>query len=416
MILRARIVVPVSRPPIEDGAVVTSNGRIESVGRFNDLRKGVTGSMVDLGEAVLLPGLINAHCHLDYTKMAGRIARPKTFSSWISDMINLKAAWSLSDFRESWREGAAMLLRNGVTTVLDIESVPELIPELWETTRLRVVSLRELIALRNGPELEHSFQTALSEWERLPSADQRAGLSPHATYSTTKELLGLAAGAARKRGWPLSTHVAESAEEFEMFCSARGRFFDWFKTERDVSDCGRGSPVQHLEAAGYLADNLLAVHVNYLAKEDAALLARREVSVVHCPLSHAYFEHRPFSRAELQNAGVNLCLGTDSLASTTALPSRPLELNLFAEMKAFAAHFPEVSPADVLRLSTMNPARALRRQGELGELCPGARADLIAIPFEGKITSVCEGILDHTSPVSASMIAGKWALEPRFLR
>jgi aminodeoxyfutalosine deaminase len=416
MIVRARIVVPVSRPPVEDGAVVISNGRIEAVGRFSAVRPGADGPLVDLGDAALLPGLINAHCHLDYTGMAGVIPRPTSFAGWIGTIIDLKTSWTQARYAASWREGAAMLLRNGVTTVVDVESVPALIPELWSATPLRVISLRELISLQSGPEMERVVQTAVAEWERLGGADERAGLSPHATYSTTKPLLELAARAARERGWPLATHVAESGEEFEMFCAARGPFFERFKEERDVSDCGRGSPVRHLEEAGYLGKDLMAVHVNYLGAGDAALLARRQVSVVHCPSSHRYFEHQPFPRAELQRAGVNLCLGTDSLASTAPLEGRPLELNLFSEMKAFATCFPKVPPEEVLRLCTLNAARALRREEQIGELCPGSHADMIALPFSGNTACLHEEIVHGNSPVSASMIAGNWVIEPELIR
>ena len=138
MILRARIVVPVSRPPIEDGAVCLSGERIAWVGRRAEIPAShVYGEETDLGETILLPGLVNAHCHLDYTGMAGQIPPPKNFTDWIKSLVALKGSWTVEEFAVSWRRGAEMLLRTGTTTVADVEAVPELIPAVWQSTPLR---------------------------------------------------------------------------------------------------------------------------------------------------------------------------------------------------------------------------------------------------------------------------------------
>jgi aminodeoxyfutalosine deaminase len=220
-----------------------------------------------------------------------------------------------------------------------------------------------------------------------------------------------ASAQAKERGWPLCTHVAESEEEFLMFRERSGHLFHWLSKQRDMSDCGLRTPVQHLEACHYLQANLLAAHVNYLGAGDAELLGRRRVSVVHCPRSHAYFRHREFPLTELTRAGVNICLGTDSLASMFC-PPRHLspELSLFPEMQMFAKKFPGVRPQDILKMATINGAKALRRP-ELGRLAPGAMADLIAIPYTGDRRKAAEAVVQHTGKVSSSMIAGKWVLE-----
>src|SRR4026207_457955 len=110
MLLRARVVLPISQPPIENGAVLISGSRIAAAGRRAGLR-GEHPDIVDLGETILLPGLVNAHCHLDYTGMAGKISPPKSFPDWIKSMVALKTSWSLEEFAASWRRGAEMLLR-----------------------------------------------------------------------------------------------------------------------------------------------------------------------------------------------------------------------------------------------------------------------------------------------------------------
>lgn len=414
MILRARTIVPVSRPPIDNGAVCIAGDRIAWVGRYTELPESLTSSgdsEHDLGDVILLPGLVNAHCHLDYTAMAGMISPPKSFADWIKTMVATKASWTLDDFAASWDQGAAMLLKNGTTTVADIEAIPELIPHAWQRTPLRVLSFRELLNVRSRVPANELVERAVNDWLNIPNSDRRVGLSPHAPYTTTRELLEHAARAASRRGWRLTTHLAESEQEFEMYMYRQGPLFEWLKAQRDMSDSGHGSPVQYLERCGYLDENLLAVHVNYLWRHDAAVLGQHQVNVVHCPQSHDYFHHLRFPRAELEAAGVNLCLGTDSLATTRTQTGRPLELNMFDEMRHFSAKSPEVEPEKILRMATVQAAKAIGWSNAIGELSEGALADLITIPADGD-TDVFEQIIHHRNPVSTSMIAGQWVIPP----
>ncbi len=413
MLVRARIVLPVSRPPIEDGAVCISGNRIQAVGRWKDLSAEYRGETFDLGEMILLPGLINAHCHLDYTDMAGQISPPKSFVDWVQAIVTLKAGWDYSDFAQSWLNGAKMLLRTGTTTVGDIEAVPELLPEVWDATPLRVVSFLEMLDIKGRRPPVDIVREAREKLAALPISRGDVGLSPHAPYSTSPGLLAASAEAARRKKWIVTTHLAESAEEFEMFMYARGAMFDWLKKSgRTMTDCGHGSPVQQVERAGLLGENLLAVHVNYLWQDDAQRLGRQRVSVVHCPRSHAYFQHQRFPRRELAETGVNICLGTDSLATMKKSRGQPLELNMFAEMRALAATTVDLSPEVILRMATTNAARALGRAGRIGELSENSLADLIVIPFAGKASDAYEAVLQHSGDVTAAMIGGQWAIAP----
>lgn len=413
-LLRSRLVFPVCRPPIEDGAVVVAGDRLVAVGDWRSLRTGFAGEVRDLGDAILLPGLVNAHCHLDYTRMAGLFPPRNNFCDWIKLITTEKAHWTYSDFAESWVAGAAMLLRTGTTTVADIEAVPELLPEVWNATPLRVWSLLEMTGVRSRRNPDHILDDALRAAQTLRHDRCHAGLSPHAPYSTTPRLLRRSAAAARQRKLLLATHVAESATEFEMFRHGRGEMFAWLqRNERDMSDCQGDSPVQHLARQRLLGPHLLAVHANYLAPGDARLLAQKRVSVVHCPQSHDYFQHQPFPYRALTEAGVNVCLGTDSLATVRTTRRRQPELNLFREMQTFAHDHPAVPAAEIIRMATVNGARALGRAGQLGELNPNACADLIAIPFTHRRLAIHEAILNFTGEVAASMIAGQWAIAPK---
>ena len=413
MILRARTILPVSRSPIENGAIVISENRVRAVGSWTDFQSRATGEILDLGDVILLPGLVNAHCHLDYTDMAGQLPPPKTFTDWIGQMLAAKSAWGFSDYARSWLNGAHQLLNTGTTTVADIEAVPDLLPEVWHATPLRVFSFLEMTGIKSRRVPREILREAVKKIDSLKHPRNRALLSPHAPYSTLPELLKLAAAAARKRKWRVSTHLAESAEEFEMFMHARGKMHEWLaRNDRDNSDCGHGSPVAHQARSKLLGENVLAIHVNYLARGDATLLAKNKTHVVHCPRSHDYFRHAKFERERLANAGVNLCLGTDSLATVRKTGKQRPELNLFDEMRAFADADKNISPEEILQMATINGAHALGLTGKIGGLSKGKFADLITIPFNGKISRAHEAVLEHSGHVAASMIEGRWAILP----
>lgn len=414
MLLRARVVLPVSRSPIDDGAVIVSGNRIQAVGPWRALRGRYQGEVFDLGDVALLPGLVNAHCHLDYTDMAGLFPPRRSFCDWIKLITTEKAQWTYSDFAQSWLNGAKMLIRTGTTTVGDIEAVPELLPDIWDATPLRVISFLEMTGVRSRRHPNAILDETVEKISSLPSSRCVGALSPHAPYSTTPELMKASATVARRRRWPVAVHVAESATEFEMFMHGSGEMHDWLRrNQRDMTDCGDVSPVQHLARNGALGRNLLAVHVNYLAHGDANLLTAKRVSVVHCPRSRDYFTHSEFPYAKLNQAGVNICLGTDSLATVRKKQRQTVELNLFAEMRAFAATNPDVAPEKILKMATVNGARALGLRGKVGELKRGALADMIALPFSGKQADATVAVTQHTGNVTASLIAGEWAIAPK---
>jgi cytosine/adenosine deaminase-related metal-dependent hydrolase len=360
-----------------------------------------------------MPGLINAHCHLDYTHMAGQLSAPRRFIDWLKLITTTKAQWTTAEYRASWLSGAQMLVRTGTTTVADIEAVPQLLPEVWDATPLRVISFLEMIGITKRRLPDTVLQETLDRISMLSHSRSSIGLSPHAPYSTVPRLLERSAEVANRKGWLISTHVAESEAEFNMFAHGQGDMFDWLqRSGREMSDCGSGSPVQYLRRCGALNKNLVAIHLNYLARGDAALLARNRVSVVHCPRSHAYFGHEPFPMRRLLRAGVNVCLGTDSLASVIKTRRQPIELDMLAEMRSLADRHPWLSPKTLVRLSTLNSARALHRNSRLGQLSPGAMADLVALRTSVKPSRIFDAVLEHRGHVAASMIGGRWAVAP----
>ncbi len=412
MILRARVVYPGTTPAIADGAVVVSGRLIKAIGRWKDL-KGTGGRVFDLGEMALLPGLVNAHCHLDYTGMAGQFPPPRVFTEWLKLITETKAGWDRADYETSWQAGAQMLLHSGTTTVGDIEAVPELLPEARHATPLRVFSYLEMLGITHRRPPAQILDQAIRKLQSLPGQSRSAGLSPHAPYSTLPALLRLTGRTMRRQRLRVCIHVAESSLEFEMFQEGSGVMYDWLRrSSREMSDCGLGSPVRHLRECGLLGERVLAAHVNYLARGDATLLGESGTHVVHCPRSHYYFGHQQFPLRTLRRAGVNICLGTDSLASVYKSRRERVELSMFDEMRALARAHPQLRPEAILRMATINGARALGLASQTGELRPRTCADLILLPFNGAPAHVAEAAVNYRGPVSGSMIQGQWALAP----
>ena len=408
MLLRARTVLPVVTPPIEDGAVAIRDDRIVAVGPWRELSRDWSGPVEDLGEVTVLPGLINAHCHLDYSDMAGQLRPGLNFADWVKAITMLKGTWTPEDYRRSWLNGAKQLLESGTTSVVDIEAVPELLPDVLAATPLRVRSLIEMTGVKSRRSPAEILEEAERVIQRVGAGRSSAGLSPHAPYSTVPELLRLCAERARQRDWLVSTHVAESQAEFEMFMYRRGPLFEWLKSQRAMADCGLGSPVRAVAAQGLLGPRFVAAHVNHLWMDDAKLLAEAGAHVVHCPSSRAYFGHKSFPYAALAEAGVNVCIGTDSAASLTANKGVVPKLSLFDEMRIFAANYVAVSPETIVRMATVNGAKAMGSAGVLGELSAGAQADVVVLPNPSG--TGYESVVHPAGPVRKTMIGGAWVM------
>lgn len=411
MLLKARVVFPVGSPPIENGALRISEGRIVEIGRADTIRPTVGSSYVDLGETIVLPGLVNAHCHLDLTLLAKHIPPPTSFTDWVKQLISFKAGWSYTDFAQSWLAGMHQLIESGTTTVGDIITVPELLPDVLSVLPLRITAFREIISIRNRGRPDALVEAASRDLDCVGGSLRRAGLSPHAPYSTYQDLIGKAAHECRNRGWRWSMHLAESIEEQSMFRECNGPLFHWLKTQRDMSDCGEVSPYDWAEASGAMGPDVLLAHLNLVNDTEIARLAKAGGHVVHCPRSHDYFQHPPFPYAALVEAGVNICLGTDSLVSVRCSRNQVPTLSLFAEMAAFARAHPNVPPDRVVRHATQDGARGLGWT-ETGTLAPQMSADLIAIPWSGSAKQAAEAIVHHEGPVISSMVDGRWVHGP----
>ncbi|HEY0790013.1 MAG TPA: amidohydrolase family protein [Chthoniobacterales bacterium] len=402
---RCRTLITMKGEPITDAAFVIDGERFLEVGPAAEILRNPAGPVQDLGEVVVLPGLVNAHCHLDYTLMRGAILPSHNFSQWVSRINSLKRVFSDDDYLRAHQEGLDELRRFGTTTVLDIAAIPQILPRRPNPV-LRSYTFLELIDVRPRPwEDLYAFGSwCIFEPGQANGKLNGSGLSPHAPYTASPELYRLARLGRTQLGLPTTTHVAESEEEFRMFSTGEGPLFDFLKKlGRPMTDCGWTSPLQHLLRNGLVCPDAILVHLNYLDGEDFAVLSWPEwrgLTVVHCPKSHRFLHHGPFPLERLQAAGLNVALGTDSLASND-------RLDLFAEMRMVRRGHPDLTAAQALRMATVNGARALRREHELGCIAPGFLADAIAVPCAEKLDCPYEVVLQNRCAVEWMLVNGR---------
>jgi cytosine/adenosine deaminase-related metal-dependent hydrolase len=406
MIIRARAVVTMDGAPVENGAVAISGNRILDVGKFDEVKARNSGEIVDLGEQVLLPGLINAHCHLDYTCLRDKIPPQKSFAGWIQAINAEKAMLAPNDYVASINEGFAEAKRFGTTTIASLTAFPQLTTQI--DAPIRTSWFAELIDIRAPERAKELIDSALE------ALNQTAvwGLAPHALFTASRDLFRQCEEIAQRENILLTTHLAESREEMEMFRDASGPLYEFLKSiGRSMDDCGDETPLGHFlkikdsstpKAFGARNDTAwLVAHLNELTENDFELLEKSnsKFHVVHCPRSHRYFGHSRIQFERLRALGFNICLGTDSLASNESL-------SLFTEMQAFQKNFQGVSPKEILEMTTVNPAYALRQGNTLGRIRPGFQADLVAVPCSGYRDAFDE-IVAFDEPVAWLMVNGK---------
>ena len=414
MIIRARIVVTMDGLPIDDGAIAVSGNRIVDVGKFHEIKTRNSGQTIDLGEQAILPGLINAHCHLDYTCLRSKIPPQKSFADWIRTINAEKANLSLKDYLASINEGLGEAKRFGTTTIANLIAFPELILQI--RAPIRTWWFAELIDVRAPERANELVDSAVESLRRVRTAGVPWGLAPHALFTASENLYRRCEEVAERNNILLTTHLAESAEEMQMFRDGSGPLYEFLRSlGRPMGDCGQDTPLARLldligrggsqNRPGAIEINRpypswIIAHLNELAESDFELLekSKRKFHLVHCPRSHNYFDHSQFRFERLRALGFNICLGTDSLASNQ-------NLSLFAEMRAFQKEFPTVPPREILQMATVNPAHALRQGTALGRLRLGFKADLVAVPCSGS-RDVFEQIIAFEGAVTWIMVNG----------
>ncbi|HLA81490.1 MAG TPA: amidohydrolase family protein [Thermoleophilia bacterium] len=384
MLLEADWVVPMSGPPIPRGGVVVLGGKIAEVGPAVQLRARWGGEEVRaFPDCVLMPGLINAHSHLDYSAFHS-FSLPCGFGEWMLRLLMARRKLAVDDYAVSARWGARECARAGMTCIADTSF------EGWTSARaageagLRARVHLEVIGLDDAdlPETMGRTEDRLAILRRACGPLVEPGLSPHAPYTVSARLYRELARFARREGLRLATHVAESKAEVDLLEKGTGALVQAYETAR-LWQGQRWTPpglrpVSFLDQSEALGPDMLAVHCVQVDAEDVALLARSGARVAHCPRSNRRLQCDTAPVAQLRAAGVVTGLGTDSLASNESL-------DLFAEMRAAVemsearAAPPVLDETAALRMATLEGAAALGLDHLVGSLETGKEADLIAV-------------------------------------
>jgi cytosine/adenosine deaminase-related metal-dependent hydrolase len=400
VILKAAWVVPVTSPPIRSGFVRISGDRIVGVGAAAALASTVD-DLVDLGDVILTPGLVNPHAHLELTCYAGAL-EPAPFWQWIQQLIALRAQpGQLEREGAAVAEGAWQSLRAGVTCVGDI-SRRNLAWPVLKSLPIRKVCFVELLTLadhppRNPDELRAGVQAVIED-ELLT-----VGVTPHAPYSVPADQIRATIALATEIRRPWTIHLAETPEEVAFLRGEKGAFAPMI--ERLLEQCGVTSPlcspIDLLADCGRGLRRGSLAHANYVTEDEFGRLAETGHSVIYCPRSHRFFGHVPHPFVRMHAAGVPVTFGTDSLASNESLA-------MLDELKHVLLHVPDSpAPGELLCMTTLAAARALDLDREIGSLEPGKQADLATFPCAPEATDPVRSLIETSPPAQAVWVAGQ---------
>ncbi|MCC7195065.1 MAG: amidohydrolase family protein [Gemmatimonadaceae bacterium] len=369
---RAAWVLPVSAPPIRNGAVVVEGGRVAWVGGAGEEPARFGARPVELGDAILGPGLVNAHSHLDLHALRG-LLDGLPFFEWIRAIVAARAFLSPDDLATSARAGVLEGLLSGITTFADTAPTGASFDALCGLGARGIAFLEAF-----GPD-PAGAQAALKRTRALvagvrarETALVRAGVSPHAPYSVSGALYAALAGYARSEGLPLATHVAESEAESSFVRDGAGPFAEMLRRRAIETDTRATSPVALIERSGALGRNALLIHCVRCDARDIGVIAHSGAAVATCPFSNRYFGHGTAPVADFLAAGVRVGIGTDSMASNKAM-------HLLAEASAAGFSGMEAQWA----AASLGGALALGLDREVGSLDPGKAADLAALASPG---------------------------------
>lgn len=387
-------------PTIEDAALWFENHEILYAGKRSGLPAACpqTNTM-DLGDCCIYPGLVNAHAHLELTALEG-FGYPGDFVAWVRKIIAAKNDLDLEEQNQKMQHGIVQSILGGATCIGDHVSVNGPL-EILLNSPLRGKAFLEILGVKDSVAqdifemakyLQDEFAETSTRFEIIPS--------PHSLHALNPDILEKIL----QGPGPYSIHLAESQAEQEYFYSGSGEF------QKLISERGQSlvrpasSAIRELEQRRLLNSNILLIHGNYLKDDEIALLADRRISIVHCPYSHGYFGHQDFPIEKILGSGVNVALGSDSLASASTLSM----LEILREMKR---KFPWLSLEQIFSMATLGGAKALNLGDEIGTLATGKKADLIATPWRSGQDTL-EVLFASQEPAFA-IIDGELVLEIR---
>jgi cytosine/adenosine deaminase-related metal-dependent hydrolase len=404
--LAAGWLLPIEKPPIADGAVLIGwDGRIVAVGPDAQVPRPEGVLERRYPGAAILPGLVNAHTHLELTDLGGQVEEDD-FSAWIRRLRELKEQSTTEQYLAAAKRGVESCWACGVTTIADTGDRAVVIQALAERGGSGIV-YQEVF----GPHPEQAgasmaqLRRTVSDLRRFESSRVQLGISPHAPYTVSGPLYRLAAEFACAEGLPIAVHLAESLAETQLLGAAAGPFAEaWRRRGIPLPALPGRSPVAWLAEHGVLNERTLCIHVVQVDSADIALLAAAGVSVAHCPRSNHRHGHGEAPLASLLAAGLRVGVGTDSVVSVGVL-------DLLAEARA-ARELAKLSWDRALSLVTLEAARALGLDRDVGSLVPGKWGDVAIVRLRDVRGSPAERVLTSTGEqVVATYVGGRPVFE-----
>jgi cytosine/adenosine deaminase-related metal-dependent hydrolase len=382
----ARWVIPISAPPIENGTVAVADGRIGYVGaRANAPR----GDDLDLGDALLMPGLVNVHSHLELTMMRGFL-EDLDFAHWILRLNSVKrAVLDRESMLDAARLGLLEGMRCGITTFADTCDSGVAFDAMIEAG-VRGIMYQEVF----GPDPAQcaaslaELQSKVESLRPRRTARVRLGVSPHAPYTVSDPLYAAVAAYASRESLPVAVHIAESDVERELVERGEGVFAAGLR-RRGIAIAPRArSSIALLQRYGVLDTRPLLIHCVRVDRDDIRVIARAKCPVAHCPVSNAKLGHGTSPLLELLDAGITVGIGSDSVASNNRMDMLAEARAAILAQRARMARHDVLCARDALHLATLGGARALGLDAEVGSLDVGKSADLAAFPLDASTLPV----------------------------
>jgi aminodeoxyfutalosine deaminase len=386
--LTARWIFPVDAPPMPNAVVVIADDKIAAIEPT-----GTRTADADLGNAAIIPGLVNAHAHLDLTGMSGKCPPTPDFTHWLLCVGIHRQKQSPRQLQDDINAGITECHTAGTTLVGDIAASGA----SWEALAnapLRAVVFYELLGLPPARARQAWRNMVLWKADRTDTATCRWALSPHAPYSVHKSLISVAALYSR----PVAIHIAETREELQLLANQQGPFTGFLTNLGVWYPRGLVSDIAQVLYRCRIAPKILYAHANYLPV-DARI--PRNASTIYCPRTHAAFGHAPHPFREFLQRGVRVALGTDSLASNP-------DLSILAEMRFIHHRYADFPGDALLRMGTLSGAEALGWADEAGSLTPGKSADLAVVPLPSEDGDPYHLLLASSQPVTRTMFRGQW--------
>jgi len=405
MVIIADKIIRADRKPLSDGAIVIRSGKIIAVGRSGLIRRRFPRhSVIRLENAVLMPGLVNVHAHLELPPLLARI-HATDYSQWVLNLLKVKKHLMPQDYADAARENVDEIIVSGTTTVADI-CTHNASPEVLSRSGLRAVIYKELISMDRDP------RGSIVPRSRRPASSLiRYGISPHSPHTVSEQALRMVLQIAKKTGMGISMHVAEARDELNLLrgkASGLDGLYAAAGWDRAWAPRARSS-FEYLRRIGIMMPKFLAVHAVHADDDDIAIIKRSGAAIAHCPRSNRAIGVGKMPLAKFLAAGIPVGLGTDSLASSPTL-------NLWDEMRyACRIHRSSgITPSDLLHIATLGGAKALGMDKEIGSLEPGKKADIIAVPLPKKDAGdIASDLLRETKSCIMSMVNGNIIYPPQ---